>query len=197
MKVEVTNNTGRYAYTASFDLSEEQQQAVLREGITRLLQGGTLGKWEKAVAYPGDKQKRPEKNAEGEKWSRKDIPFTPQGVEQMKNLFDKVSVELGRNEKDEAIVSTLSLAGFSAEEYDGAEKAQPKYKAEKDLLALYLFEADGKTPRTLKSGEPRSIESFCASRGIEEPEDSEAYAEDTAFLARVKEWQKQQAASQD
>lgn len=186
---------GNFQYDATVELTDTVMEAVLQQGVLRLLQGAPSGAWEKAVAYPGDKAKRPETNGAGEKWSRKDIAFSPEAASKLASIYKGVEVEVGRNEKDEKVMEDLGLNEIIVTEYSGPEASVPKYKAEKDLLNLYLFEADGKTAKTLKTGEPRTAAAFAENRGIAAP--TEPWAEDTEFLANVKAWAKAQAAKED
>lgn len=180
---------GNGKYSAETELSDALLAVMAEQGVLRILQGAPSGAAEKELAYPGKGTKRPEG------FKRTDIPFGPDFVRAFSNSYESAKVEVGRNEKDEPIYEPLGIKILDFEEYTGAAAVEPKYKAEKDLLKTYLFEADGTTGRKLKSGEPRTAESFAASRGLAAP--TEPWDEDTDFLKAVKEWQKQQAASQD
>jgi len=197
MEIKFTKNTGNFSYaiTANLNVETEDKLALylLENGIVRELQGGILGAWEKSLAYPGKGVKRPEKNEAGEKWSRFDIAYNEENAEALRKALLGAEIKIGEDESEETI--DLGIEAVEISEYTGAEKSEPKYKAEKDLLLTYLFEADGKTARNLKSGEPRTAESFAVSRGLTVP--TEPWAEDTKFLAEVKAWSKAQAAAQD
>lgn len=180
---------GNGKYSAEVDLTDELLAVIAEQGVLRVLQGAPSGAAEKELAYPGKGVQRPKG------FSRSDIEFNDKFITAFTNAYEGAEIEIGRNEKGEAIKEKLGVKILNFEEYTGAEKAEPKYKAEKDLLRTYLFLPDGETARTLKSGAPRSAASFAESRGIPAP--TEPWDEDTEFLKAVKEWQKQQAASQD
>lgn len=181
---------GNFQYDATVEVTPEQEKVLLEQGALRLFQGQPSGKWEKEMAYPGKDAKRPEK------FTRKDIPFSQTGADTLVKVLSDVKIEIGRNEKDEKILEDLAIDISNVREYTGAVAAEPKYKAEKDLLNLYLFEADGKTAKLMKDGTtPRSAATFAESRGLAAP--TEPWDEDTEFLASVKAWYKAQAASQD
>ncbi len=78
-------------------------------------------------------------------------------------------------------------------EYEGAAKAVPKYRDEKEAVKLYLAAMGG----LLKDGSPRTIASYIASpahgRG-ELPMPTEPWEEDVEFLQALKELRAKKAA---
>lgn len=198
MEHKFTKTTGNFKYTVSFMTGDVSplEAYLIEQGIVRELQGAVLAGWEKAVAYPGEKQKRKDMPdvidaVTGEKrpWSRNDIEFSRAAADELIKRIGELKIDIGKEDEKGNHVKNVVDAGIvdvEVEEYTGPEKAVPKFKAEKDFVRLYLFEADGKTSRLLKSGEPRSLESFCANKGLELP--SEPWEEDASFLASVKAW---------
>lgn len=186
--VKVTRNTGNFTYSGTFNISDAVEAALLEQGIVRILQSGVLGGWEKSIAYPGKGVKRPEG------FTRTDIEFNDANAEALKKAVMGAEIEIGRNEKDEPVMEDLGAESVDVTVYDGPAKAEPKYARAKEQLRLYLFEPDGKTPRTLKAGGVRTAETFAASRGIAAPTAAD-YTEDADFLASVTAWIKEQDAA--
>lgn len=77
---------------------------------------------------------------------------------------------------------------LEVEEHIPGAGAEPKFKAEKDFVKLYLASNGGK----LQSGEARTAVTFATNRGITMADDFDAAAweDDTTFLSAVKEWKK-------
>lgn len=189
-QVTITRNTGKFLYTAKFDLSAAVVQAILERGcVSELQSGGAISGWEKSVAYPGKDAKRPKG------FERSSIEFNEANAEALRKAIMSAEVKVGENEKEESIFEDMGATEVTVTEYTGAPGVEPKYKAEKDLLKTYLFEADGTTLRMLKNGEARTAATFAENRGIAAP--TEPWDEDATFLAAVKVWQKAQNASQD
>lgn len=188
-EIKFSKTTGNFKYDVTANVSDAVLDRLIEEGMVRCIQGAPLGGWEKSIAYPGKDAKRPVG------FTRTDIPFNEENAAKLAQVLKGLEVSIGENEKGEDLMEDLGITDVVVTEYAGPEKAEPKYKAEKDLLNTYLFEADGKTERMLKSGGPRTAASFAESRGIAAP--TEPWAEDTAFLQAVKVWQKAQAAEQD
>lgn len=187
-KVTIKRNTGNFLYEAEFDLADEVVQAILERGcVSELQSGGAISGWEKAIAYPGKDAKRPKG------FERNSIPFNEENANKLKQAIMGNEVVVGENEKGETLKVDMGAVNVTVTEYTGAPGVEPKFKAEKELIKLYLFEADGTTVRKLKSGEDRTAASFAASRGIELP--TEPWDEDTTFLGAVKAWEKAQAAA--
>lgn len=187
MKVELKDVVvGNGKYSAEVELSEAAEAAIKEQGVLRVLQGAPSGAAEKELAYPGKGVQRPKG------FSRSDIPFNDAFITAFTNAYENAEIEIGRNDKGEAIKEKLGIKVLSFEEYTGAEKAEPKYKAAKDLLKVYLFLEDGTTPKKLASGGERTATSFAESRGIAAP--TEPWEEDTDFLKAVNDWQKAELA---
>lgn len=189
MIVKFNKNTGNFSYQVTAEVSDDLLNYYVTNGIVREIQGAPLGGWEKDIAYPGKGVKRPKE------FTRTDIPFNDDNAEKLRKALMGLEVVTGKNEKDEPIKADAGITEVIVTEYTGPETKEPKFKAEKELMRTYLFEADGSTPRLLKSGGQRSAASFAESRGLTVP--TEPWDEDTDFLAEVKAWQKAQAAAQD
>lgn len=205
MEHKFTKTTGNFKYTVTYNTDATTPLGVYlhENGLVREIQGAVLQGWEKGIAYPNGKRKdmpkvTDEVTGELRDWSRNDIPFTPENADALMKAISDFKIDIGTAGPDGKHVENLvdnGILDVEVEKYEGAAAAVPKFKAEKELLRTYLFEGDGTTPRKLKSGEDRTVASFCASRGLAEP--TEPWEEDTEFLAAVKAWQKAQAANQD
>lgn len=194
-QVTITRTTGNFKYTATFELSEAVAKAILERGcVSELQSGGAISGWEKAIAYPGD-QKRPKG------FERSSIPFNAANADALKRAIMGNEVVIGTNEKDEPIKEDMGAIEVLVEEYTGAEAATPKYAAERKFVKDYLAANGGK----LRSGEPRTVESFAANpaRSLPAPavgpadEDGLApWETDTTFLLAVREHMKALAAGE-
>lgn len=203
MEIKFKKTTGKFAYTVTAMLGDVSplEAYLCEQGIVRELQGAVLQGWEKAIAYPNGKRKdlpkvTDEVSGELREWSRSDIPFSQENADLLAKHVGALKIDIGTDGSDGKHVENLVDAGIvdvEVEEYNGAEKALPKFAAEKSFIKSYLFEADGTTPKLLKSGAVRTIESFCASRELEVPTDP--YEEDTDFLRAVKAWFAAQSAN--
>lgn len=194
MQVELKDITiGNFIYDGAYDLDEVQTQEVLRQGVLRLLQGKPSGDWEKGILkrmFPAakkredievddvDKDGTPIKRA----FRRTDIPFSAEDAKALAEAYEAVEFTIGENEKGEALKSTLSGVISNVREYEGGQKAEPKYKRVKDFIHGYLAANGGK----LSSGLPRTAASFAENRGLAAP--TEPWQEDTVFLAAANEW---------
>lgn len=183
-EIELTGNAGNFAYKIVASPSEEVKAALVKAGFLRTIQANPTNAWEKEIAFPGKDNKRPEG------FKRSSIPFTKENADLLfKKISDaKISIEV-TDDKGETVDKDLDLGIMDVEvtEYTGAAGAVPKYRDAKKFVELYLSLNDGK----LKSGEARTVASFCATRGLTEP--SEPWTEDTEFLASVKAWQDAEA----
>lgn len=113
-------------------------------------------------------------------WKRNSVEFTPELAATLASeCFSKLEFP---DSTDEAPHFLDVLCDIT--QYEGST-AEVKFAPEKRAVESYLTANDGK----LKSGEPRTVATFCANRGIEEPT-VEDYKEDTAFLTAVKAWLK-------
>lgn len=185
-EIELTGNAGNFAYKIVAAPSEEVKAALVKAGFLRTIQANPTNAWEKEIAFPGKDGKRPEG------FKRSSIPFTKENADLLfKKISDaKIKIEGSKLDKDgNPVVEEFDLGIMDVEvtEYTGAESAVPKYRDAKKFVELYLSLNEGK----LKSGEARTVASFCATRGLTEP--SEPWTEDTEFLASVKAWQDAEA----
>lgn len=180
--------TGNYSFDLAVNPSETVLPVIVKLGYKVAIQSALM-KWEKQMGYPdtvGADGKTIE-NKRPKAFKRKDIPFTQEGADLLEKLVGAVQVDISADnaEKSEnvdaGIVDVANIALYEGTVYT------PKYAEQKALVLGYLFEQDEKTSRKLKSGEDRSITSFCLSRSIEEP--SDPWQEDTEFLGAVKSWQ--------
>lgn len=184
-KISLKNVTiGNFQYDGDIEVTEEVEQALLKQGALRVLQGAPSGAWEKSLAYPGDKEKRPKD------FNRKSIGFSEEAAAALEAAYKAATVNVAGDDEEKKLVN-LGVTGLLVTEYTGAVAAEPKYADQKALLKAYLFEVDGTTSRKLKSGEARTAATFAESRGIVAP--TEPWVEDIEFLKAVKEWQKEQA----
>lgn len=187
--------TGQYQFGLVVEPNEKVQAAVLELGYKVAIQSALM-EWERQMAYPtkdGKKQKRPAD------LKRKDIPFTKEGADLLAKLVGLVKVDVAGDDAKEAELVDAGIMDVTAPElYEGITYT-PKYGEQKQYVAWYLFQEDGKTPKTLASGGPRTLESFATNRGLTPP--TEPWEEDTDFLGAVKQWQidenKRIAASKD
>jgi len=184
-QIEVSSSFGNIAYTARLDVSEAVEAALLKQGALRILQGKVSGQAEKELA---GYEKRPAG------YKRTDIPWSEANGQVLAKHYKGVEVEIGENEKGESIMEDLGVTEVIVSEYVPTAGNEPRYKYEKEVLKLYLFEEDGKTPRKLKTGEDRSAASYAESRGLAAP--TEPWEEDQEFLKEVKAFLKRQAAGQ-
>lgn len=192
---ELKGNAGNFGYKVVADPKPEVREALVKAGFLRTLQANPTNAWEKEIAFPGKEGKRPEG------FKRSSIPFTKENADLLfKKLSDaKIKIEVPKLDKegkpvmdgnDPVMVDQefdLGIMDVEVTEYTGAEGAVPKYRDAKKFVELYLSLNEGK----LKSGEARTVASFCATRGLTEP--SEPWTEDTEFLASVKAWQDAEA----
>lgn len=183
-EIELTGNAGNFAYKIVASPSEEVKAALVKAGFLRTIQANPTNAWEKEIAFPGD-AKRPKD------FKRSSIAFTKENADLLfKKISDaKIKIEVPGEKDGETVDKEFDLGIMDVEvtEYTGAESAVPKYRDAKKFVELYLSLNDGK----LKSGEARTVASFCATRGLTEP--SEPWTEDTEFLASVKAWQDAEA----
>lgn len=175
--------TGQFALDLTVDPNPRMQAYVTELGYKVLIQDA-INQWEREIAYPtkdGKKQKRPAG------FTRKSIPFTKENADLLKAKIDKIQVDLSENDTPD-IVDNGIMDVSEPELYEGTALV-PKYREEKQFVLWYLFQEDGKTSKVMKdTGEPRSLETFCATRNIEPVPDAEAWQEDNTFLQSVKEW---------
>lgn len=183
-EIELTGNAGNFGYKVIASPSEAVKAALVKAGFLRTIQANPTNAWEKEIAFPGD-AKRPKD------FKRSSIPFTKENADLLfKKISDaKIKIEVPGEKEGETVDKEFDLGIMDVEvtEYTGAEGAVPKYRDAKKFVELYLSLNEGK----LKSGEARTVASFCATRGLTEP--SEPWTEDTEFLASVKVWQDAEA----
>lgn len=176
--------TGQFAFDLSVEPSEKALAYILELGYKVFIQEA-INSWERKLAYPdkdGKKQKRPQG------FTRKSIPFTPENAEALKKELDLLKMDVSGPEDQEAVfVETGIMDVTTPVLYEGTTYT-PKYGEEKQLVKWYLYQEDGKTLKTLKSGEPRTLDTFCAARGIEPVPSVDDWENDNVFLASVKEW---------
>lgn len=188
-EITVTKTIGNFKYTGKFNLTDEVIDALLAEGITRVLQGPIATAWEKPILareYPNKKRTEIEvADAEApggkRKFARTDIPYSQTDADAWKRQVMGAEIATSENEKGEAVMSDLGATEVTVEEYTGAAGAVPKYAAEKSLVREYLVANGGK----LKDGTERTVESFASNRGIDAA-DSAKWEEDVTFLTAVK-----------
>lgn len=118
-------------------------------------------------------------------FKRGSIEWSQANAEKLKKYLDGLTIDISETDTPELIDN--GLVDVSVPELYEGTVYTPKYGEQKALVLGYLFAEDGKTAKKLKSGEDRSVESFCLSRNIEAPTDP--WQEDTDFLAAVKEYQ--------
>lgn len=183
-EITLRGNAGNFGYTIVASPSEEVKAALIKAGFLRTIQANPTNAWEKEIAFPGD-AKRPKD------FKRSSIPFTKENADLLfKKISDaKIKIEVPGEKDGETVDKEFDLGIMDVEvtEYTGAEGSVPKYRDAKKFVELYLSLNEGK----LKSGEARTVASFCATRGLTEP--SEPWTEDTEFLASVKAWQDAEA----
>lgn len=198
-EITLKGNAGNFGYTIVASPSEEVKAALVKAGFLRTIQANPTNAWEKEIAFPGKDGKRPEG------FKRSSIPFTKENADLLfKKISDaKIKIEVPGEKDGETVDKEFDLGIMDVEvtEYTGAEGAVPKYRDAKKFVELYLSLNEGK----LKSGEARTVASFCATRGLTEPDltpvkDEESgelvtpnWADDVEFLASVKAWQDAEA----
>lgn len=184
--IEVASSFGNIAYTARLEVSETVEAALLKQGALRILQGKVSGQAEKELA-------RYEKRPAG--FKRTEIPWSEENGAILAKYYKGVKVEIGENEKEEAIMEKLGVFEVIVSEYVPLAGAAPVFKFEKDTLRLYLFEEDGKTERKLKDGSPRTAAAYAENRGLPLP--TEPWEEDVEFLKAVRAYMKAADAAKD
>ena len=192
---------GNLKYSGKVVLDDEALNRIAYEGTMRVLQGAKgAGAWEALAiesVFPGCKARKDieakvaegklpafidEKTGKERKFTRTDLPFSTTLADALKRTFEGIEVEIGEVD-GKPITVPLGLTITEVEEYTGSTGSVPKYAAEKAFVKLYLTSNGG----MLKDGvTPRSVETFCASRGLDTP--TEPWEEDVTFLAAVKAW---------
>lgn len=187
-KVTVTWPVGQFLTTVTAEVNEAQLPAILARALKAEAQ--RISEVDKVLAESAGialtVKNAAGKNIRNPDYSRGDVDYSTEAAKKLETaIADGVSKG---TEEEPALFSNVTVA---TEKYEGSV-SEPKYKSEKDLIGLYLISNDGK----LSTGEPRTVESFCANRGITPPEGAE-WQTDSAFLARVKAWSVAEKAKQD
>lgn len=192
---------GNFICDLDLELADDTLDLVIEAGITKLL-ANPVNQWTKDIAYPGKDKQRPK----GFKL-REHIPYSVASAAKLEKFLGMAKVRTGEKDAEgKAVLKDLGVMDVkNMREYTGAESATPVYRDQRKFVELYLASNNGK----LASGEPRTVESFCATRKIAVPTIGEPYqdeesgetvtptwADDLEFLARVKAWQEAQAAQE-
>lgn len=114
--VKVKNRSGNFAWDVEIELTPEQEAACIEAGVVQILQRSPVSAWEKAIAYPGAKAKRPEG------FKRDSIEFTTENATALALALEGAKITIG--EKEEPLVLTANVTEYVA------TTAEPKYAAE-------------------------------------------------------------------
>lgn len=182
--LKVSSTFGNFKFDGEAEVTDEQLQILAGAGLLQLLQRSPATAAEKKLA--GYDKKRPDG------FKRTDIPYSAANAEVLAGFLGSVEVEgdttTDAEGKEVAGAKSKLDVLVTVAEHVPNSGAEPKYKAEKDFVKLYLGSNGGK----LASGEPRTATSFAGNRGIEIPEgfDAAAWEDSTEFLTAVREWKK-------
>lgn len=182
--LNVTSTFGNFRFTAEAEATDEQLIELGKAGLLQLLQRSPATAAEKELAGYGDKRPK--------EFKRNSIDFSEANAAILAKHLGKVVVEadstVDADGKEVAGAKSDLMVLVEVAEHVPNSGAEPKYKAEKDFVKLYLGSNGGK----LASGEPRTATSFAGNRGIEIPEgfDAAAWEDSTEFLTAVREWKK-------
>jgi hypothetical protein len=109
-------------------------------------------------------------------WKRNEVEYSDDLRDTLAKAFE--SLEFPDSTKEAPHVLENVLVDMS--KYEGGAGKEPAYAKEKSSVKNYLAGNGGK----LKNGEPRTIASFCANRGLSEP--ATQWDTDVEFLTAVK-----------
>lgn len=179
MQVKDQFNCGKFLVTLSADLSDEQVAALLPFSLRYGGQRNTkvdriLGGFE---TVDGKEKRRAD-------YKRSDVDYSDELAQSLGESFSVLLFPTDETDAEGKKVFIKVPVAVDIAEYTGGGSAEPKYKKQKDAVTFYLAANGGK----LKSGEDRTVASFCATRGLTAPEGD--WKEDATFLEAVKAWQK-------
>lgn len=180
--LKINTTFGNFKVVGHTEVDEEVLDVLAEAGALQVLQRSPATAAEKELA--GYDKKRPEG------FKRTDIPFSAANAAVLEKHLSKVKV-VGDSTTDaegKEVAGKEYVLDFLLEiaEHVPNSGAEPKFKAEKDFVKLYLSSNGGK----LSTGAARTVESFAGNRGIEVGADTAAWEDDGEFLARVREWKK-------
>lgn len=182
--LKTTSTFGNFRFTAEAEATDEQLLVLAEAGLLQLMQRSPATAAEKELAGYGDKRPKD--------FKRNSIDFSEASAAILAKHLGKVVVEAdgttGEDGKEVAGAKSDLNILVEVVEHVPNSGAEPKYKAEKDFVKLYLGSNGGK----LASGESRTAVSFASNRGITVPEgfDAAAWEDSTEFLTAVREWKK-------
>lgn len=188
--LKVKSTFGNFKFAGEAEVTDEQLLILAGAGLLQLLQRSPATAAEKELA---GYEKRPAG------FKRTAIDFSEANAAVLAKHLGSVEVEgdatIDAEGKELAGAKSKLDVLVSVEEHVPNSGGEPKYKAVKDDIKLYL--TSGVVPGKTSTGEDRTVLTFAANRGIVPPEDASVWEDDTTFLAAVREWDKAERAKRD
>lgn len=119
--IAVENRSGNFAWKATAEVTEAVLLELAKAGLVQIMQRSPVSKWEKAMAYPGVKAKRPAG------FTRDSIAFSKDGAEMLNQYLQESAIEI--DGKEVALEPEVEVSLYES------TTATPKYAQETGIYA--------------------------------------------------------------